>query len=52
MRITYADLVHLSEQAEKTDRATGSAFVGFAVGLGLALLLWSGIGWLIVAAVH
>ena len=52
MRITYADLVHLSEQAQKADRPTGSAFVGFAVGVSLALLLWSGIGWLILAAVH
>ena len=52
MRSTYADIVQRSERAERSDPAMPSTLTGFAVGLGLALLLWSGIGWLIVGLVH
>jgi hypothetical protein len=50
MRSTYADILQRSESNERLDRATNSPLIGFILGTSLALLLWSGIGWLVVAA--
>ena len=48
---TYADILHRSEQAERLDRATSVPMLGFVVGSALALLLWTAIGWLALAAI-
>jgi hypothetical protein len=50
MRATYADILQRSEHDERLDRVTNSPLLGFVLGTGLALLLWSAIGWLLVSA--
>ena len=50
MRATYADILQRSEHEGRLDRVTNSPLLGFVLGTGLALLLWSGIGWLVLAA--
>jgi hypothetical protein len=52
MRTTYADILQQSEQSERLDRATDSPLLGFVLGTGLALFLWIGIGWLVVAGLQ
>ena len=50
MRATYADILQRSEHSERLDRVSNSPLIGFVLGTGLALLLWSAIGWFVVAA--
>ncbi|HSP98568.1 MAG TPA: hypothetical protein VL049_15210 [Candidatus Dormibacteraeota bacterium] len=48
MRPTYAELTLLLAERERGDRAPQMPLLGLLSGLALALLLWSGIAWLVL----
>jgi hypothetical protein len=52
MRPTYAQIEILSAAARRPDRPAHMPLLGFLTGLSLALVLWSGIGWLMWALLN
>jgi hypothetical protein len=52
MRPDYADLSLLIEERAQPDRAPQMPLLGLVAGFVLALTLWSGIAWLILAVLR
>ncbi len=52
MRPTYAELTMLIDERTRPDRAPQMPLLGLLSGLGLALVLWSGIAWLALGLLH
>jgi hypothetical protein len=49
MRPTYSDIVQWSEESRRFDRLPNTPLLGFVAGTASALLLWTAIGWALLA---
>jgi len=45
---TYADIVAICAAHARPDRPSRMPFLGLLTGLALALVMWSGAGWLVL----
>ena len=52
MRTTYAELTMIIAERDRPDRAPQMPLLGLVSGLALALVLWSGIAWLVLNVIH